>query len=193
LNLSHLKDKPIIQELTKYLIEQASKAGIPQLSSLLSPDSSSQVALIFSERFINMPHAIVPPLYSMLHSEVTSAAAKESNFGFTHYLIPSRTYSLVVSELDAEPQQGNSKRSKKQAAAAAQPETYYFHPEDEALHRHALAYGGFDYVKQGDEGASDAKRAFQDEGVKTQGHLILIEASKFETATKAVAEYLGGA
>jgi protein BCP1 len=193
LPLSQHQDKPIIQELTKYLIEQSPKANLSQLPSLLSSTSSSEIALIISERVINMPHAIVPPLYNFLHSETTAAATTSPAHKFTHYILLSKTYTEVASQLDAEPEQASSKKAKKTAAAAATPEVFYFHPEDEALHRHALEFGNYDYAKQGDEGASDAKRAFQEMGIRPQGHLILIEASKFEAATKAVAEYLGAA
>jgi protein BCP1 len=193
LNLSHHKDKPTIQDLTNYLTTQSPKSNLPQLPSLLSSPSTS-IALIISERVINMPHAIVPPLYNFLHSEITAAAQTSPAHKFTHYVLLSKTYTEVASQLDVEPEQGSSKKAKKAAAAAAaNPEVFYFHPEDEALHRHALAFGNYDYVKQGDEGASDAKRAFQEMGIRPQGHLILIEAGKFEAATKAVAEYLGGA
>jgi protein BCP1 len=44
----------------------------------------------------------------------------------------------------------------------------------------------------GEEGASDAKRAFQEAGIRPQGHLILIEANRFNDAIKGVGEYLSG-
>ena len=60
------------------------------------------------------------------------------------------------------------------------------------LHKHAVGFANFDYEKQTEEGASDAKRAFQELGVKSQGHLILMEGTKFEGAVKAIGEYLSG-
>ena len=68
---------------------------------------------------------------------------------------------------------------------------FHFHPEDEVLQRHATLYGGFDYLKQEWEGQSDAKRTFQDLGVKPRGHLILIEATKFSEVVKALEGYFG--
>lgn len=41
-----------------------------------------------------------------------------------------------------------------------------------------------------DEGKADSKRAFQDLGVKPQGHLVLIERGRFEEAVKAVTAFL---
>jgi len=37
---------------------------------------------------------------------------------------------------------------------------------------------------------ADSKRAFSEMGIKPQGSMILIEASKFEGAAKAISEYL---
>jgi protein BCP1 len=56
--------------------------------------------------------------------------------------------------------------------------------------RHALCHGSFTHTHQQAEGQSDSKRAFQELGIRPQGHLVLIEASKFEAAVKDVGEYL---
>ncbi|KAK3109420.1 Mss4p nuclear export [Teratosphaeriaceae sp. CCFEE 6253] len=197
LNLHQHRNVPVIAQLTAYLTAKAATGGLGQLQTLLAAASEAQVGLILTERFINMPHATVPPMYGMLLEEIQWALADSEPYAFTHYLVLSKTYVEVESALDAEngveddrPQKKSKASKAKQAAAEA--ETFYFHPEDEVLHRHALAHGSFDYTTPRDEGASDAKRAFQDLGVKTRGHLVLIEAAKFEGAVKGVAEYLGG-
>lgn len=177
-----------MQNLSRYLAERATAAGQPQIAALLAPESSARVGLLISERLINMPHQIVPPLYTMLADEIKQAPALS---GLTHYLLLSKTYTEVTSQLDAEPEQGSSKKSKKKSAAAATPEVFYFHPEDEALQKFALAHAHFEYAKQGDEGASDAKRAFQEAGIKPQGHLVLLDAARLPAAAKGVGEYLG--
>ncbi|KAK5115640.1 hypothetical protein LTR85_009811 [Meristemomyces frigidus] len=188
LNLHQHREKAVIQQLTQYLLSKAAAQEVKQLQSLLSPDSKAQVGLILSERFINMPHQIIPPLYSMILEEINLAIKDKEPYDFTHYLIISKTYTEVASQLDAEDERP---QKKKRAAKDVAAETFYFHPEDEVLHKHALAHCSFDYTKQGDEGASDAKRAFQELGVRPQGHLMLIEGKKFEGAVKAVGEYLG--
>lgn len=160
-----------------------------QLQQLLSPDSSAQVGLILTERLINMPHQIVPPMYNMLLEEIEWALEEKEPYQFSHYLVISRTYSEVASKLDAE-DNPPSKKKKGQASGAA--ETFYFHPEDEVLHKHALTFGSFEHEKQGDEGASDTKRTFSEMGIKPEGHLILLEGSKFGDAVKAIGEYLSG-
>lgn len=133
-----------------------------------------------------MPAQVVPPMYTMLLEEMSWALAEKEPYNFTHYLVLSKTYCEVESKLDRE-----DGRPQKKKRAAAEPETFYFHPEDEVLQKHALAYGSFEYTKQGDEGASDAKRAFQEAGVRPQGHVVLIDGPRFEGAVKAVGDYLG--
>jgi protein BCP1 len=124
-------------------------------------------------------------MYSMLQEEITWALEEGEPYDFTHYLIISKTYEEVASKLDEE-EDRPQKRGKK--AANASPETFYFHPEDEVLHKHAVCHGNFQYTHQHAEGHSDSKRAFQDYGIKPHGHFILIEATKFEAAVTDLKE-----
>lgn len=126
-------------------------------------------------------------MYSMLQEEINWALEDKEPYNFTHYLVISKAYEEVPSKLDEE---DDPPQKKKKKAAGAMPETFYFHPEDEAvLHRHALCHGDFEYTYRQAEGHSDSKRAFQEYGIKPKGHMILIEASKFEGAVKAMGEY----
>ncbi|EMC91555.1 hypothetical protein BAUCODRAFT_297383 [Baudoinia panamericana UAMH 10762] len=189
LDLHRYQEKAVMKQLTQYLQQRtADVEGIRQLREVLSSNSKSKLGLILSERLINMPHQVVPPLYNFLLEEIQTPSPKGSSEALTHYLILSKTYEEVASKLDA----GEERPAKKKkASATSAAETFYFHPEDEALQKHALAHCSFDYAKQGDEGASDSKRAFQDLGVRPQGHLILMDAMKFRDAVKAVESYLG--
>jgi protein BCP1 len=128
-------------------------------------------------------------MYSMLREEIQWANEEKEPYAFTHYLVLSKTYMEVASNLDAQDDRP-AKKSKKAANGGA-GEVFYFHPEDEVLGRYALGVCGFEYEKQRDEGSSDSKRAFQELGVKPQGHLVLIENDKFAEAVEAVREYLG--
>lgn len=125
-------------------------------------------------------------MYTMLLEEIAWALEENEPYSFSHYLILSKTYKEVASNLDAE---GN-RPNKKQKGGEQNREVFYFHPEDEVFQRHADAHGSFEYAHPQDEGQSDSKRAFQEMGIKPQGHLILIDASRFDESAKAVAEYL---
>lgn len=77
-------------------------------------------------------------------------------------------------------------------AGATTGETFYFHVEDEVLQRFAVGWGSFEYVREREAGASDAKRAFQEAGIATRGHLILVEAGRLQEALDAVEAFVGG-
>lgn len=194
LNLQAHGAKGVVKALEKYLISKTESA--PELREVLarggggegSGSGDVQVGLLLTERFINMPHQVMPPMYSMLLEEITWANEEKEPYQFTHYLVLSKTYTEVASKLD---EQEDRPQKKKKAAAGGKAEEFYFHPEDEVLKKFAVASCAFDYEKQGDEGTSDSKRAFQELGVKPRGLMMLVEASRFAVAVKAVGEYLG--
>ncbi|EGX92813.1 hypothetical protein CCM_04186 [Cordyceps militaris CM01] len=180
LNTAVHKDAETFKEVLQYLVQKAgTNAALAPVAELIN--ANKHIGLIFSERFINMPSDIAPPMYSMLIDEIEAAVEDKEPYEFSHYLILSRTYTEVESTLDVED------RKKKKAKEEAS--TFYFHPEDEVLQKHATAFGGFAYTKEGDA-VADSKRAFQEMGIKAQGHMILIEAPKFQEAIKAVKEYI---
>ena len=125
-------------------------------------------------------------MYTMLLEEIEWANQEKEPYSFSHYLILSKTYTEIESKLDAE----DDRPRKKKKSTGGGFETMFFHPEDEVFQRHALCSAGFDYSTTPDEGHSDSKRAFQEMGIKPQGHAILIEASKFKAAVQDVVEYL---
>ncbi|KAL4779357.1 p21-C-terminal region-binding protein-domain-containing protein [Aspergillus varians] len=188
LNLQAHSDKPAIKTLTAYIKRKASaNPSLAPLTELLSQTPIPPIGLILTERLINMPGEVVPPMYTMLQEEIAWAIEEKEPYNFSHYLIVSKTYEEVESKLDAEESRPQKKKKK---AAGEKSERFFFHPEDEVLERHALCSGGYEYSHKHDEGHSDSKRAFQELGIRTGGSLILIEAEKFEGAVKAMTEYL---
>lgn len=181
LNINKHRDHAAIKPLLQYLSSRLSQNK--QLSSVLQPDPSIKLGLVMSERLINMPHQVVPPMWSMLQKEMSLGG---SDYSFTHLLLISKTYTEVQSELDAQ-----KDRPSKKARAGKSTELFYFHPEDEVLRKHAVTDQSFQYQKENEASSSDSRRAFQEEGLKPQGHAILLEASKLGSAVQAVTEFLG--
>lgn len=174
------REKEPMRDLLKYMVEKArTNASLGPVADLI--EAGNHIGLIFSERLINMPSETAPPLYDMLIDELEAAVEDGEPYDFSHYLILSKTYQEMESTVDVE------SRKKKKAKEVAS--TWYFHPEDEVLQKHALAHGGFHFTKEG-EAAADSKRAFQEMGIRTMGHMILIEADKFQGAVKAIGDYL---
>lgn len=185
LNMHEHREKNTIKGMIQYVLEKSKgNQSLAAVGNVLS--SSAQVGLILTERLINAPSEISPPMYSMLIDELEAAVEDKEPYEFTHYLILSKTYREIASMLDQE----DTPRSKKTKAAKGSSEIFYFHPEDEVLQRYALAYGTYEYTKDEGEGMADSKRAFQEMGIKPQGSMILIEADKFEGAVKAISEYI---
>ncbi|KAL6884245.1 p21-C-terminal region-binding domain-containing protein [Trichoderma longibrachiatum] len=180
LNTHEHRDKEPMKDIIKYLVDKAqTNPSISAVAELLG--AQKPVGLVLSERLINMPSEIAPPLYTMLVEEVGDALEDKEPYDFSHYLILSRTYQEVESTLDVE--------DRKRKKAKEEASTYHFHPEDEVLEKYAVAHGSFRYTKE-DDAVADSKRAFQEMGIKTFGHMILIEAGKFKEAVKAVGDYI---
>ena len=183
---NNTQDKLPIQQLLRYLQSQSKRSDtLSQLTALLQASDAFQVGIILTERLINIPSEVVPPMYMMLMEEITWALEEKEPYNFTHYLIFSKTYQEIVSALDEE----DSPRPKKQknGSKKGSSQAFYFHPEDEVLEKHAVTYGSFPYHHE--SGGSDSKRAFQELGIKPAGHLILLEAAKLEAAVKGLSEY----
>lgn len=158
--------------------------------NILSSTKAARVGLVLTERLLNIPSEVVPPMYKMLLEEISWAIEAKEPYEFSHYLILSKTYQEVESNLDEETKAPQKKKRRRASTGkGTNLATFYFHPEDEVLHRHSIVFGSFDYVNQEAEGQSDAKRTFQELGIRPQGHMILIEAGEFGSAVNAIEEY----
>lgn len=181
ISLREHREKKPIADLIRYIGEMAgasdSLASIPALLS-----SGAHVGLVLGDRLINMPAEISPPMYSMLLDEIEAAVEDDEPYGFSHYLVLSKIYHEVESSLDVE--------ERKRKKGKQEPAAFYFHPEDQVLQKYAAAYGSYPFTKD-DESAADSKRAFHEMGVASRGHVLLIEATKFTDAVKAISEQNG--
>lgn len=187
INLEVHKDKPFIQALVHYLHGKAnSNLALAKLAELLAQSTMPAIGLILTERLINVPAEVAPPMYTMLLEEIQWALEEKEPYSFTHYLILSKVYTEVASALDEE----DDRPKKKKKSSSQDVDLLYFHPEDEVLKRHSLCHGGYDYTVPRDDGHSDSKRAFQELGIRPQSYAILLEAAKFEGAVKDMTEYL---
>ena len=173
--------------MISYITQQATTSS--DLLPLKDVLENSEVGLILTERLINIPAEVSPPMYKMLLEEINWAIEEKEPYTFSHYLILSKTYQEVVSALDTQMNRP-SKKKKKELAKEAKKEMFYFHPEDEIVQRYAALYGGYEYKNKEADGQSDARRTFQELGIKPQGHLMLIEASKFQDTVQAMEDYL---
>jgi protein BCP1 len=182
------KEHPAVQQLINYLIGRAAtNPTLSPLENLLKSSDTTDIGLVLTEKLINIPSEVVPPMYKMLVEEVSWALEEKEPYNFTHYLVLSKTYQEMEVNLDQVP--GMARKTKKQKSDASNntaPSIFYFHPEDEVLQRYAKLCGGYDYVQQEKEGHPDSTRTSQDLVIRAQGHLMLIETEKFGPAVKAL-------
>ncbi|CAG8474436.1 7375_t:CDS:2 [Dentiscutata heterogama] len=169
-----LTEKKCIQDLIKYLLDKTKPDQTlnEKLDTLLKKDSTNHVGLILSERLINMPVQIVPPMYKMLQEEIQWAVDDNEPYNFEWYLVLSKTYQEVMSTLDDESSQSKKQKKKK---AKSEPTIFYFHPEDEIIERNAEYQLNFNFTKQ--PSVSDSKRAFSNFGIAPSMKLFLFNRS----------------
>ncbi|KAI5795726.1 protein bcp1 [Geopyxis carbonaria] len=174
LNLTTHAETPCVKTLREYLVAKAK--GNAAVQSVLK-DANAQVGLILTERVVNMPVEVVPPMYKMLLEEVQWAVDDGEEYKFTHWLVLTKTYAEVVSKLD-EMESRPKKRGK--PAKRSKSEVFYYHAEDEAVRQvlEATNCVDFKFSKEGD--SADSKRAFSDMGIKPQGLMMLLDKPKLE-------------
>jgi protein BCP1 len=180
INLHEHANKEVIKTLTSYLLSKS--ASNPDLKSKLKAilegtDNRGRVGLILTERLINMPVQIAPPMYQMLLEEINWALEENEPYNFTHFLILSKTYTEIASKLDALEDRPNKKGKK---GKSKRSEVFYYHPEDEVIRRRAAEenVASFKFTKEGE--AADSKRAFGEMGIKPQGLMMVVERGLFE-------------
>lgn len=185
INLKQHRAHSAVLPLISYLLEQlpphSDIKGL--LTEMLASGSKTEIGLILSARVMNLPVQTMPPTYSMLLEEIKWAVDDDEQYRFSHYLLLSKVYTEVTSTLDQMNQQ-HVKRKKK--SASKEPEIFYFHAEDEILAKYAIAKASFAFRNHPGSGASDSRRAFQEEGIDPQGFLLLFEADRFSTAIQAL-------
>lgn len=119
-------------DYAKYLRKTDSRLATFLQTMDASTDKSC--ALVMSERLINMPPEVVPPLYRITLEDVSTSLGNDEHYDF--YLIVSRKYEVnfdTQSDEDSEEEQARE-RSKKRVK---QDEVDYFHVEDGFLEKRA--------------------------------------------------------
>ncbi|KAJ9112741.1 hypothetical protein QFC20_002066 [Naganishia adeliensis] len=186
------KEAPIRALLT-YLLDRLPKQSPLRdlLASVSSPTSTNRIALVISERLINLPVQLMPPMWKFLQEELENAK-KEGNkeMSFTHYLLISRVYKFdgADDDMDMAEAQSNkapaSKKSKKQQTQSAPGipgGLMHYHPEEEFLERAALYTHTFPFKNA-------QPRDEESFSVEQRGRLSVYESGKLGEAIAAMEE-----
>ncbi|ORE18765.1 hypothetical protein BCV71DRAFT_178879 [Rhizopus microsporus] len=136
-----------------------------------------QVGWVVSERFINMPVEIMPPMYAMLQEETKKAVQQNEPYSFEWYMFISKTYREVASSIDDEEEEGEKAGSSKKPV---NNETFYFQSEDEIIANYAEYQFDYTFTNSEKEQAADSRRAFSDFGIQPARRLLFVHQSKFD-------------
>ncbi|KAF3163545.1 Mss4p nuclear export [Orbilia oligospora] len=203
-NLGLHFDTPAVKSLVTYLHSQSTSTPLHELlTPLFTPSPQSQkedgqeetrLAIILSERLINMPPDISPPSYKMLLEEITYAVEDNEPYNFTHYLLLSKVYTEIESSLpptDSPPP--SSKRLKHSSSKKSKSKSknnkgliFNFHPEDDIFLNNSIGELTYKYKHEPPEESADSKRAFQDVGILPRGRMVLMTKEGFEKAVEGL-------
>ncbi|ODQ78203.1 hypothetical protein BABINDRAFT_162870 [Babjeviella inositovora NRRL Y-12698] len=187
INMTQHHSNKAVKTINDYLLRKTAKQTAFNLSlrKLLLPQSKFKVGLIVSERLINMPVEVVPPMYKLLSSELQAAEeAHNEEYAFDHFVVVSKVYEMVKSTMDDD----DAPKKKKKVAENAAPEMDYYHYEDMVLELHALFKGTFAYDKAGEVMTPDARRVFNDYGIDPKLSIMLLKKSELEKCVPEMEE-----
>lgn len=187
LNLAVHKENFAIKALINYVLEKTTSTSSFQktLQALFSSDDK-HVGFVFSERLINMPVEIIPPMYRMLAQEIQWAVDENEPFLFSHYLFISRTYrSRVDPDVDmVDTAPPSSKRMKVDSAtsnAKSEPSIESFHVEDAEIMKLASYTADYDFSHK-------LSREPEALGYDTGGRIMLLPSEKLPLLVETLAQ-----
>lgn len=195
INLNDNLTKPSVKQLVDYILKKTSKnlefnIILKKLlsttqTSTKSTDKALKVGLIVSDRMINMPVEVMPPMYKMLIDEMAKSEDAHDKYEFDYFLVISKIYHLVAANeaFDEDEKKKSNSNKKKKASAQKEVEMDYFHYEDIILESNSLYKGYYEYnnIKQ----ETDSRRVFTEYGIDPKLSLILLDK---ESLAKSVPE-----
>ncbi|XP_068651059.1 protein BCCIP homolog isoform X2 [Aristolochia californica] len=126
INLGYHKDHKCIKELKEYILKGCHKLDIKDNLKLFLGEQAQNVGLLVSQRVLNLPPQLLPPLYDAIFDEILWATEDEpteelqESYRFKFYLLVSRIY--------------KNKNTKVQKEACSEP-IIYIKPEDEIFQK----------------------------------------------------------
>ncbi|KAK9353816.1 p21-C-terminal region-binding protein-domain-containing protein [Lipomyces doorenjongii] len=166
-----------IRQIIDYILSKTKLNGAfnKKLTELLAEGAKNNTGIIFSERLINMPTEVVPPMYRLLSDEMQRAVDNGEKYQFDYYVIISKSFTETQSKIDEEDERPKKKKKKGDTKSS---EIFFFHAEDEVIQRKSEHFMTYRFSKEAQ--AADSRRTFQDYGISPQGQLMLISSSNFK-------------
>ncbi|MCO5575211.1 hypothetical protein L7F22_029009 [Adiantum nelumboides] len=179
LNLGRYKEKSSLVHVYDFLERNVSDSTKLEVFN----HNPSEVGLLISERLINIPEELAPPLYKGLLDEVSWAIEDEptkflrDSFKFKQYLILSRIFQQLPKKEKEKSLKKQNKQRKQQSASGNNREDIgeivYIKPEDELFHR--LSHWSCKFPAN-----SEAAAAHEIQGLKQFRLVMLLNAESME-------------
>ncbi|GAY58948.1 hypothetical protein CUMW_190780 [Citrus unshiu] len=134
------QDHKCIKELKEFLLKVCLEKDVIKDLRLFMGEQANDVGLLVSQRVVNLPPQLLPPLYDALFDEVSWATEDEPTeelrnfFRFKCYLLVSKIYKLKHKNAN----QKNNRNLKRRSASDSGDEIVYIKPEDEIFHKLSL-------------------------------------------------------
>ncbi|XP_024365011.1 protein BCCIP homolog [Physcomitrium patens] len=161
LNIGRYQKCSCMVEIHKYLrVKSAHKVESALLEDFWGK-YAREVALLISERLVNAPLELAPPLYQGLFEEILWATEDEptqelrESFKIKHYLYLTKVFEEVTEEKSRDKEQ----RKKQKEESEATGQLIYIKPEDEILHE--LSSWSFTFPVTGDGAAANQTKGLQ--------------------------------
>ncbi|KAG2284962.1 hypothetical protein Bca4012_034563 [Brassica carinata] len=126
LNLARYKEHKCFRELKEFLLQVCSEKSVAKDLEAMLEKKAQGVGVLVSQRVMNLPPQLLPPLYDGLFDEVSWATEDEpteelrGSFRFKWYLLVTKIYKLK-----------NPKQRKPRRGEEEEEETVFLKPEDE--------------------------------------------------------------
>ncbi|XP_065857778.1 protein BCCIP homolog [Euphorbia lathyris] len=165
LNLGRYKGHKSIMEIKEFLINICQDRNVIDDLRLLLHEQAHHVGLLVSQRVVNLPPQLLPPLYDALFDEISWATEDEpteelrKSFCFKSYLLVSKIY-----------KHRNADQKKKQISDTEEV-IVYSKPEDEIFHK--LCTWSFCFPLQSGHATPHELRKYQ-----LMGLVMAVEADK---------------
>ncbi|KAL1819867.1 hypothetical protein ACET3Z_014736 [Daucus carota] len=167
LNLERYKDQKCIMDIKQFLLEVCQEKSIQQSMKSMLGEQAQDVGLLISQRVVNLPPQLLPPLYDALFDEVSWATEDEptkelrNSFCFKYYLIVGKIYEL-------------KKMNKHNRTSSSEEAIIYTKPEEEILHE--LCSWSFKFPLHSQEHTAHELKNY-----KIVGLVMAVEATKVAT------------
>nr|GMD09469.1 protein BCCIP homolog [Ipomoea batatas] len=171
LNLGRYKNSKCIMELKKFLLSACQDKNVQANLSSLLEEQSNDVGLLVSQRVVNLPPQLLPPLYDGLFDEISWATEDEpteelrKSFCFKFYLVVSKIYKHKNADKKTLPSKSGDEA------------IIYVKPEEEILHE--LSSWSFTFPMHSQPVRTDELKDY-----RMTGLVMAVEASKISKFRK---------